>query len=954
MRLPPTFLPFVALYFALLVAAFPQALNAQGLATPSGGASRTPGFLTAPAPGDALDRVLSYVRQNRTALGLQQADLEDVKVTNRYTTQHNRVTHIYLSQHLAGIEVIGGYLNASVMPDGRLFSLHNRFVPGLALAVNTQAPVLSPIQAVELAAGQLGLSVTKPLAQQAVRGGPAREVLLSDGGISIDPIPVKLMYHTNGEGAVRLVWNLFVRQLDQQHWWNVNVDAVTGAVLSKTDWILQDSYRVFPAPLQNPDEGPHSLEGDPADATASQYGWHDDNGAAGAEFTDTRGNNVWAQEDADANNSGGFRPAGGAALVFDFALDLSQPPASSQSAAITNLFHWNNILHDIHYRYGFDEASGNYQANNYGAGGAPGDPVLADALDGSGFNNANFSRAPDGSSSRMQMFLFQFPGVTLHSPEAIAESIRGGKAQFGPALTLGGVTGDVVQALDPADPDLFSTTDGCSALTNAAAMAGNIALIDRGDCTFVQKVANAQAAGAIAAIIVNNAGDEVILMGGSDPTLAIPSIFIGQTHGGAIKAQLGSGVNATLSSQVQRDGDFDNGIIIHEYGHGVSTRLSGGPANAGCLSLAQSAGMGEGWSDWWALALTDKVSSSGTDIRPIGNYAQGEGPNGPGIRNFPYSTDLSVNPQTFAAVDGTNQPHGVGEIWAQAIWEAYWNLRNAYGFDPDLYTGSGGNNVMLQLVMDGLKLQGCEPTFLEARDAILQADVVNNAGANQCLLWQAFAKRGMGVNADDTGNPRRLKVTEDFTVPLECVPRCGNSTVEAGEQCDDGNTADGDCCSATCQFESVSTVCRSSAGVCDAAEFCDGVSGACPSDAKLTGECRAAVGSCDTAEVCDGVTDECPLDEVLDGVSCLDGDVCNGSEICEAGTCMSGTPLICDDGDECTAESCDEIAGCVHTPIESCTEVDVPTTSSWGQGFLIALLAGVGALLAVQRRRPLA
>ena len=233
MRLLSTYSLLVALCFALLAAVFPRMLNAQG--QPLQGPSPAPGFLTAPAPGDALDLVLDYVRKKRTSFGLQQTDLEDVKITNRYTTQHNGVTHIYLSQHLAGIEVIGGYLNASVTSDGRLFSLHNRFVPGLSLAANTRAPVLSPIQAVEAAAGELGLPVTAPLAPQAVAGGPAREILLSDGGISIDPIPVKLMYHTDGEGAVRLVWNLFVRQLDQQHWWNVNVDAVSGAVLSKTD-----------------------------------------------------------------------------------------------------------------------------------------------------------------------------------------------------------------------------------------------------------------------------------------------------------------------------------------------------------------------------------------------------------------------------------------------------------------------------------------------------------------------------------------------------------------------------------------------------------------------------------------------------------------------------------------------------------------------------------------------
>jgi len=688
--------------------------------------------------------VLGYLRDHHGDLGLEPSDLDEAKLTDRYTTRHNGVTHVYLRQRLAGIEVVGGDLSANVTSDGRLFGLQNRFVPGLASVVNTRVPVLSAIEAVEAAARALGLSLAQPLTAQARPGGAAQAIVLSDGGISRDPIPAKLVFSTDGEGGARLAWNLFIRTLDQQHWWNVDIDAVSGALLTKTDWIVNDSYKVFAPPLENPDEGARTLEVDPADPTASQYGWHDDNAAAGAEYTDTRGNNVWAQEDVDANNAGGFRPSGGAGLGFDFPLDRSQPPISYQSAAITNLFHWNNVLHDIHYRYGFDEVSGNYQANNYGAGGAEGDPVLADAQDGSGFGNANFSRAPDGSSSRMQMYLFDFPGLVIHAPAAIADSIGGGEAQFGPALTSGGVTGDVVQALDPANPNLFSTTDGCSALTNAAEVAGKIALIDRGDCTFVEKVTNAQAAGAIAAIVVNNTGDDLFTMSGSAPSVTIPSLFIGQTHGDRIKAQLANGVNVTLSSQVRRDGDLDNGIIIHEYGHGVSIRLSGGPSNAGCLSLAQSAGMGEGWGDWWALALTDKASRSATDRRAIGAYALGEGPNGPGIRNYPYSTDLGTNPQTFAAINGTNQPHGVGEIWAQALWEAYWNLRSAYGFDPDLYAGSGGNNIMLQLVMDGLKLQGCEPTFLEARDAILQADVVDNAGANQCLLWTAFAKRGMG------------------------------------------------------------------------------------------------------------------------------------------------------------------------------------------------------------------
>ena len=909
-----------ALVLSLTLASFSSAAHAQGSGSSGRPAGGPPGFLTAPAPGDPLDLALAYLRENRVALGLEAADLDDWILTDRTRSRHNGLTHLYLRQRLAGIDVIGGELSVSVTSDGRLIALRNHFVPGLARAVNARAPTVSQSDAVQAAATHLGLTVTTPLSEQQNPGGPTREVLLSDGGISLDPIPVKLAYLSDGDGGARLVWNLFVRTRDQQHWWSLNVDVVTGAVLSQTDWILNDSYRVFPPPLESPSDGPRSLEVDPADATASPYAWHDTNGAAGAEVTDTRGNNVNAQDDVDGNNSGGFRPSGGGSLQFDFPLDLTQPPASSQAAAITNLYYWNNWLHDVHYAYGFDEISGNYQVNNYGNGGNGGDPILADAQDGSGLNNANFSRAPDGSSSRMQMFLFQFPGARINSPAAIAGSIAGGGAQFGPPLTSAGTTGDVVQALDPPDAPGLSSTDGCSPLTNGANVAGKIALIDRGDCTFVDKVNHAQAVGAIAAIIVNDDGDEVIPMGGSDPASMIPSLFIGQTHGDQIKAQLGAGVNVTLSSAVQRDGDLDNGIIIHEYGHGVSIRLSGGPSSVGCLGLAQSAGMGEGWGDWWALALTAKLTDTGADARGIGTYALGEAPGGPGIRNFPYSTDPLVNPQTLSSIDGTNQPHGVGEIWAQALWEVYWNLVGAHGFDPDLISGSGGNNLALQIAMDALKLQSCDPTFLAARDAILGADMVLTGGANECLLWQAFAKRGMGVDADDTGNPRRTRATDGFALPEGCEPACGNGVTEPGEQCDDGGAADGDCCSSTCQIEAAGGECRAVADVCDVAEACDGVSPTCPDDvfASATSECRSTADVCDMAELCTGSDPACPADAFAS-----DTTVCRAAaDVCDAAELCSGASASCPaDAFEPTTIVCRPSAGVCDLP-DSCAGDD--------------------------------
>ncbi len=220
-----------------------------------------------------------------------------------------------------------------------------------------------------------------------------------------------------------------------------------------------------------------------------------------------------------------------------------------------------------------------------------------------------------------------------------------------------------------------------------------------------------------------------------------------------------------------------------EYGHGVSNRLTGGPANANALNALQSSGMGEGWSDWWALMFTQQPGDLAGDARPIGNYVQAQSATGPGIRRFSYSFDLAIDPLTFANFNGgfpNNEVHNTGEIWASALWDMNWLLINgintpdcngntapAYGYDPDLYNGKGGNNLALQLVMDGLKLQPANPTFTQARDAILQADMINNGGANQRAIFTAFARRGLGFSADSGPDADSDVITPAFDLPPE-------------------------------------------------------------------------------------------------------------------------------------------------------------------------------------------
>jgi hypothetical protein len=374
-------------------------------------------------------------------------------------------------------------------------------------------------------------------------------------------------------------------------------------------------------------------------ATASPNGWIDPNGDT------TSGNNV------TAHGPGDLPVTGSSFRVFDFPLDLTTAPGVYRSAAVTQLFYTVNWIHDRLYQLGFDEAAGNYQADDFGRGGLGGDAIDAIAQD-TGSNNAFFVPAPDGAPGSLHMFVFTGP-----------------------------------------TPD--------------------------------------------------------------------------------------------------RDGDLDAEVAIHETVHGLSTRL------VGDLSGAQAAGMGEGWSDFVSLAL---LSEAGDD--PRGCYAEaayvayqlfGLAQNYTfGIRRFPYAADRAVNPETFADIDPAQmafdpsiprspligsvidtsaaEAHNVGEIWAEALWSARARLLERLGF--------AGNERMLQLVVDGMKLAPPDPTFVQARDAILGADRVDFAGADLAPLWIGFAERGLGISAVAPPSSTTTGVVEAFDIPPG-VPATIVSTIPA-------------------------------------------------------------------------------------------------------------------------------------------------------------------------------
>ncbi len=154
------------------------------------------------------------------------------------------------------------------------------------------------------------------------------------------------------------------------------------------------------------------------------------------------------------------------------------------------------------------------------------------------------------------------PVLTVNSPASVAGIYAVGQAQFGPALASPGVTGNLVLVND----GVGVATDACEPIVNAAALAGKIALLDRGTCTFVVKTKNAQNAGAIAVVVADNAaGSPPAALAGVDPTITIPTVRISLPNGNALKAALGAGVNVTvgLNTSLRAGADQANHALLY-------------------------------------------------------------------------------------------------------------------------------------------------------------------------------------------------------------------------------------------------------------------------------------------------------------------------------------------------------------------------------------------------------
>ncbi|KAF9916182.1 Fungalysin/Thermolysin Extracellular metalloproteinase 5 [Lobosporangium transversale] len=639
------------------------------------------------SPADPKKVATDFVQQQLTS--------SDYVVKNAYTSKHNGVTHVYLRQVINGLEVVNGDINVNVDKDGNVISFGDSFYKGNHNNIDSfsvrrndgnsesmtirewlqqegeslleqgrqlafggrrrrgsphrqnpiRAPegkdVKSPQEALMSFARFLNIEIPRPEDMDIVTtvslNSDKVEVMMTNCPLTADgKVPVNQAYIQTEEGTLELVYDLQVEMKDTDNWFHVQVHAETGKVMQVVDWVSDATFNVYPMGVNDPEDGKRKLVVNPEHPKGSPLGWNRQ--AQNKNFTTTIGNNVFAGENRrngrDWENNP--KPEGVLSkdghLTFDFKIDLKKDPATYVDAAVTNLFYWNNQMHDVFHHYGFDEESGNFQENNFGRGGIGNDAVIANAQDGSGYNNANFATPPDGQHGQMRMYVW-----------------------------------DV--------------------------------------------------------------------------------------------------------TEVPRDGDLESGIIIHEYAHGISTRLTGGPANSGCLGWGEAGGMGEGWGDFFATLFRQNEKHTYESEFEMGAYANG----GKGIRRFPYSTSMKTNPETFKFMDGPAYwgVHAKGEVWAQMLFEVYQNLRLRLPFTDNWYTKDKthyANTLALQLVVDGMKLQPCMPSFIQARDAIIQAEKILTRGKYRCDIWRGFSKRGLGTKARVIGanSPFGSIRTQSFVLPVGC------------------------------------------------------------------------------------------------------------------------------------------------------------------------------------------
>ncbi len=490
------------------------------------------GFVRVARGGDLLpasdarapaSKARGFLARFGEAFGIR--DASQLRLTSRSTDGYG-ATHLTYEQVYRGLPVFAAVLKVHLDASNRLTAVNGVFVPDLALGTNAR---LSRAQAISRAIAEV--AADPPLDQN------GRAARMSPGDLTAASARL-LVYRTglvrNVAGSNQLAYEVVVTNGSSVREF-VFVHAHRGKILNRYSAVHDALHRVLyelsaatPPIWEEGDAFPGTLNGDQQNILVgsedSYYHFfnafgRDSYDGAGAFMRSVNNDPTIACPNANWN---------GATTNYCNGVTADDVVAHEWGHAYTE------FTHNLIYQW----QSGALNESYSDIWGETVDMLNGYLTDSPGGTSLDGPR--DDGECTTHSLLRNF--VVINSPASIAGFCNAGPAQFGPALTETGVTGNVVLADDGVAP----ASDGCGPFVNAAAVSGNIALVDRGTCGFTVKVANAQAAGATGVLVADNVWGPPDPLGGVDPTITIPSVRITLQSGNTIKGQLAGGVNVTM------------------------------------------------------------------------------------------------------------------------------------------------------------------------------------------------------------------------------------------------------------------------------------------------------------------------------------------------------------------------------------------------------------------------
>ncbi len=673
----------------------------------------TRGSLSAPAPGlSGVEIVRTFVGANGALYGLSRADIATLNFLGESVSQGSGLRMVRVEQVVNGLPVFQSETRFILDADGRVFRSTGLLIPNATAAAPALdvARLISAQEALAHAMESVGIGVDAGQASLAETNaeGTRTKVIANNQHVTGE-VTSKLVYFPVAPGILVPAWSQVTFTDGTGDWYTI-VDASTGALLWRKNIRANVSahdarFRVY---VQ-------------ADGTTPA-----DSPAPLSPTTATVGSNT--------------QPPGIAPTIVSMHTAMALFSNVSQNgwiddcpAGVCTDAQTQTIGNNVH-AY-LDRVGG------AGAGGAnQPDTAASSVLDGNGKPTGN----PD-ANSRNRDFLGTTPRdfQTNYLPPP-----QGGNPEAGQTPTGNGNNGTLAvdQFRRGMLTQLFYVTNWYH---DRLFQLG----FDEAAGNFQQLNFSGQGLGA-----------DRVLAEGQDNADTDNANFSTPPDGQSGRAQMFRFIGPT----VDRDGSLDSEVLIHELTHGTSNRLIG---NANGLIWDPGVGMGEGWSDFYALSLLNNTNADD----PNGSYASGAYATYKafgittytdnyvyGIRRFPYSTNNSVNPLTWADVDdytnnlsggiapdplgnnigGAQEVHNTGEVWCLTLWEVRSRIIAANAGDVPT-----GNQKMLQIVTDAMKLTPLNPSYEDARDALIDADCATNACANEQSIWDGFADRGLGYGA---------------------------------------------------------------------------------------------------------------------------------------------------------------------------------------------------------------